>query len=57
MQLIVSMLGSRSERRSSSSTAQKMLGRSDIRMTLGIYTHATDDIQDAAIAALEEAVP
>ncbi len=38
------------------STAQKMLGHSDIRMTLAIYTHATDDMQDAATAALEEAV-
>ena len=28
---------------------------SDIRMTLAIYTHATDDMQDAATAALEEA--
>lgn len=37
------------------STAQKMLGHSDIRMTLAIYTHATDGIQDAATAALEEA--
>jgi integrase len=36
-----------------SSTAQKMLGHSDIRMTLAIYTHVTDDMQDAAIAALE----
>jgi len=35
------------------STAQKMLGHSDIRMTLGIYTHATDSMQDAATAALE----
>jgi integrase len=38
------------------STAQKMLGHSDIRMTLAIYTHATDDMQDAATAALEEAL-
>ena len=37
------------------STAQKMLGHSDIRMTLAIYTHATDDMQDAATAVLEEA--
>jgi integrase len=37
------------------STAQKMLGHSDIRMTLAIYTHATDDMQDAATAALEGA--
>jgi integrase len=37
------------------STAQKMLGHSDIRMTLAIYTHATDSMQDAATAALEEA--
>jgi integrase len=36
------------------STAQKMLGHSDIRMTLAIYTHATDDMQDAT-AALESA--
>jgi integrase len=34
-------------------TAQKMLGHSDIRMTLAIYTHATDEMQDAATAALE----
>jgi integrase len=38
------------------STAQTMLGHSDIRMTLAIYTHATDDMQDAAIAALESAL-
>lgn len=37
------------------STAQKMLGHSDIRMTLAIYTHATDGMQDSATAALEEA--
>jgi integrase len=37
------------------STAQKMLGHSDIRMTLAIYTHATDGMQDTATAALEEA--
>jgi integrase len=37
------------------STAQKMLGHSDIRMTLAIYTHTTDDMQDAATAALESA--
>ncbi len=37
------------------STAQKMLGHSDIRMTLAIYTHATDDMQDAATAAVESA--
>ncbi len=37
------------------STAQKMLGHSDIRMTLAIYTHVTDDMQDAATGALEEA--
>jgi integrase len=37
------------------STAQKMLGHSDIRMTLAIYTHATDEMQDAATAALESA--
>jgi integrase len=36
-------------------TAQKMLGHSDIRMTLAIYTHATDGMQDAATNALEEA--
>ncbi len=35
------------------STAQKMLGHSDIRMTLAIYTHATDGMQDSATAALE----
>jgi integrase len=37
------------------STAQKMLGHSDIRMTLAIYTHATDDMQHAAANALESA--
>jgi integrase len=37
------------------STAQKMLGHSDIRMTFAIYTHATDGMQDSATAALEEA--
>jgi integrase len=37
------------------STAQKMLGHSDIMMTLAIYTHATDEMQDAATAALESA--
>jgi integrase len=37
------------------STAQKMLGHSDIRMTLAIYTHATDGMQDAATDALEAA--
>jgi integrase len=36
-------------------TAQKMLGHSDIRMTLAIYTHATDEMQDAATAAIESA--
>jgi len=30
-------------------------GHSDIRMTLAIYTHATEGMQDAATAALEEA--
>jgi hypothetical protein len=34
-----------------------MLGHPDIRMTLAIYTHATDGRQDAAVAALEEAFP
>jgi integrase len=33
-----------------------MLGHSDIRMTLADYTHATDGMQDAATAALEEAL-
>jgi integrase len=37
------------------STAQKMLGHSDIRMTLAIYTHATDEMQEVATAALESA--
>jgi integrase len=37
------------------STAQKMLGHSDIRMTLSIYTHATDGMQGGATDALEEA--
>jgi integrase len=35
------------------STGQKMLGHSDIRMTLAIYTHVTDDMQNAATAVLE----
>ena len=34
-------------------TAQKKLGHSDIRKTLAIYTHATDEAQVAATAALE----
>jgi integrase len=34
------------------STAQKMLGHKDIRMTLAIYTHATDDMQNAAVDAI-----
>jgi integrase len=37
-------------------TAQKLLGHKDIRMTLAIYTHATDDMQDAAIDAISEAL-
>ncbi len=37
------------------STAQKMLGHKDIRMTLAIYTHATDDMQDGAVEAISEA--
>jgi integrase len=37
------------------SIAQKMLGHSDIRMTLAIYTHATYGMQDAATDALQEA--
>jgi hypothetical protein len=32
-----------------------MIGNSDIRMTLAIFTHATDGMQDAATAAIEEA--
>jgi integrase len=32
-----------------------MLGHSDIRMTLASYTHTTDEMQDAATAALESA--
>jgi site-specific recombinase XerD len=36
------------------STAQKMLGHSDIRMTLAIYTRPTEGIQDSATATLEE---
>jgi integrase len=35
-------------------TAQKLLGHKDIRMTLAIYTHATDDMQDAAVDAISE---
>jgi hypothetical protein len=34
---------------------QRPLGYSDIRMTLAICTHATDEMQDAATAALESA--
>ncbi len=37
------------------STAQKMLGHKDIRMTLAIYTHVTDDMQDGAVEAISEA--
>jgi hypothetical protein len=37
------------------STAQKILGHSDIRMTLAIYTHGTDGMQDADTAARESA--
>jgi integrase len=36
-------------------TAQKLLGHKDIRMTLAIYTHATDDMQDGAVVAISEA--
>jgi hypothetical protein len=39
-----------------SSTAQKILGYSDIRKPLAIYTHATDSMQDSATATLEEAL-
>jgi integrase len=39
-----------SERGVHPSTAQKMLGHSDIKMTLAIYTHAKDEMQDAAMA-------
>jgi integrase len=35
--------------------AQETMGHSDIRRTLAIYTHVTDDMQDAAKAALESA--
>jgi integrase len=38
-----------------SSTAHKMLGHSDIRVTLAIHTHATDGMQDAATDTLVEA--
>jgi integrase len=37
-----------------SSTAQKMLGHSDIRMTLAIYTRPTEGMQDSATFPLEE---
>jgi hypothetical protein len=43
------------QERGHSSTAQKMPGYSDIRITLAIYTHATDGMRDAATAALEAA--
>jgi len=36
-------------------TAQKLLGHSDVRMTLAIYTHATDGMRDEAIDAISEA--
>jgi integrase len=36
------------------STAQKMLGHSDIRMTLAIYTRPTEGMQDYATTALKE---
>jgi integrase len=36
-------------------TAQKLLGHSDVRMTLAIYTHATSDMQDEAIEAISGA--
>ena len=36
-------------------TAQKLLGHKDVRATLAIFTHATDDMQDAAINAISEA--
>jgi integrase len=35
-------------------TAQKLLGHSDVRMTLAIYTHATDDMRDEATGAISE---
>jgi integrase len=38
-------------------TAQKLLGHKDIRMTLAIYTHATDDVHDVAVDAIAEAFP
>jgi integrase len=38
-----------------SSTAQKMLGHSDFRMTLAINARITEGMQDSATAALEEA--
>jgi integrase len=36
-------------------TAQKLLGHSDVRMTLAIYTHATDGMRDEAIGAISAA--
>jgi hypothetical protein len=39
-----------------SSTAQKILGYSEIRMPLAIYTHAKDSMEDSATATLEEAL-
>jgi integrase len=38
------------------SPTQKMLGHCDIRMTLAIYTHATDSMRDSATAPLEETI-
>jgi integrase len=36
-------------------TAQKLLGHSDVRMTLAIYTHATDDMRNEAIDTISGA--
>jgi integrase len=36
-------------------TAQRLLGHSDVRMTLAIYTHATFDMQDEAMEAISGA--
>jgi integrase len=37
------------------STAQKLLGHKDIRMTLAIYTRVTDDMKDGAVDAISAA--
>jgi integrase len=38
-------------------TVQRILGHSDIRMTLQIYTHLNHDMQEVAVDAISEAYP